>query len=67
MVDDFPINEKVDVVMRPEDVIIGEAGKGIVDGIITSKIIMSKLSVSAEYTAASPSCARVTSKPFAVR
>lgn len=38
MVDDFPINEKVDVVMRPEDVVIGEAGKGIVDGIITSKI-----------------------------
>ena len=38
MVDDFPINEKVDVVLRPEDIILGEPGKGIVDGIIKSKI-----------------------------
>ncbi|MDO5330542.1 MAG: ATP-binding cassette domain-containing protein [Bacillota bacterium] len=37
-VDDFPLNEKVDVVVRPEDVIIGEKGKGTVDGKITSKI-----------------------------
>ena len=38
MVDDFPINEKVDVVLRPEDIIISEQGKGTVDGIIKSKI-----------------------------
>ena len=37
-VDDFPLNEKVDVVVRPEDVIIGAPGKGNVDGEITSKI-----------------------------
>ena len=37
-VDDFPLNEKVDIVVRPEDVVIGEPGKGIVDGEITSKI-----------------------------
>ena len=28
----FPVNEKVDVVVRPEDFILGKAGKGIVDG-----------------------------------
>jgi len=38
MVDDFPVNEKVDVVLRPEDIILGKPGEGIVDGIITSKI-----------------------------
>ena len=38
MVDDFPINEKVDVVLRPEDIILGKPGEGIVDGIIQSKI-----------------------------
>lgn len=38
MVDDFPLNEKVDVVIRPEDVILGKPGEGIVDGIIQSKI-----------------------------
>lgn len=36
-IDDFPLNEKVDIVIRPEDVIIGEPKKGIVDGVITSK------------------------------
>ncbi len=36
-VDDFPLNEKVDIVIRPEDVLIGEPQKGIVDGIIVSK------------------------------
>lgn len=36
-VDDFPLNEKVDIVIRPEDVLIDEPGKGIVDGVITSK------------------------------
>ena len=34
----FPINEKVDVVVRPEDFIIKEAGKGTVDGVVASKI-----------------------------
>lgn len=38
MVDDFPLHEKVDVVLRPEDVIITEKGNGIVDGFIKSKI-----------------------------
>lgn len=37
-VDDFPVNEKVDVVVRPEDVILGKPGKGTVDGKITTKI-----------------------------
>jgi spermidine/putrescine transport system ATP-binding protein len=36
-IDDFPLNEKVDIVIRPEDVYIGEESKGIVDGKITSK------------------------------
>ena len=36
-VDDFKINEKVDVVVRPEDVILGPAGQGMVDGKIISK------------------------------
>ena len=36
-VDDFPMNEKVDIVIRPEDVLIGAPGEGIVDGKITSK------------------------------
>ena len=38
MVDDFPLHEKVDVVMRPEDIHIGAPGKGIVDGCIRSRI-----------------------------
>jgi spermidine/putrescine transport system ATP-binding protein len=33
-IDDFPLNEKVDVVIRPEDVEIGNPGKGTVDGVI---------------------------------
>ncbi len=37
-VDDFPLNEKVDIVVRPEDFLIGEPGKGTVDGAIESKI-----------------------------
>ena len=37
-VDDFPANQKVDVVIRPEDFKIGEAGTGTVDGKIESKI-----------------------------
>ena len=34
----FPVNEKVDVVVRPEDFILGKAGSGIVDGVVSSKI-----------------------------
>ncbi|OPZ34069.1 MAG: Spermidine/putrescine import ATP-binding protein PotA [Tenericutes bacterium ADurb.BinA155] len=37
-IDDFPLNEKVDITIRPEDVIMGNPGKGTVDGVITSKI-----------------------------
>lgn len=38
MVDDFPLHEKVDVVLRPEDIIINKKDEGIVNGIIKSKI-----------------------------
>ena len=34
----FPVNEKVDVVVRPEDFILGKAGNGVVDGVVSSKI-----------------------------
>ncbi len=37
-VDDFPLNEKVDVVVRPEDVFLMEEGKGQVNGKIISSI-----------------------------
>ena len=37
-VDDFPANQKVDVVVRPEDVNIFSKGRGTVDGIVTNKI-----------------------------
>ncbi len=37
-VDDFPVNEKVQVVVRPEDVVLGTPGKGIVDGVIENRI-----------------------------
>ena len=36
--DDFPINERVDVVVRPEDVKIRFKGEGDVDGVVTSKV-----------------------------
>jgi spermidine/putrescine transport system ATP-binding protein len=36
--DKFTVNEKVDVVIRPEDIIIGPVGKGVVNGVIASKI-----------------------------
>jgi len=37
--DDFPINEKVDVVVRPEDVVfVKDASKGMVKGTIITKI-----------------------------
>ena len=34
----FPVNEKVDVVVRPEDFILGKTGSGVVDGVVSSKI-----------------------------
>jgi len=37
-VDEFPVNEKVDVVIRPEDVVITEAENAMVTGKIVSKI-----------------------------
>ncbi len=37
-VDDFPINEKVDVVIRPEDVELGKPGEGVIDGVIDSRV-----------------------------
>jgi len=37
-VDNFPINEKVDVVVRPEDVLFTDSSKGMINGIITNKI-----------------------------
>ena len=37
-VDDFPVNDKVDVVVRPEDVVICDAGQGDVDGKIVSSV-----------------------------
>ncbi len=38
MLDDFPVNEFVDVVVRPEDVKLGSVGEGQVDGVIISSI-----------------------------
>ena len=37
-VDNFPLNEKVDVVVRPEDVIFKEKDEGMINGVIISKI-----------------------------
>ena len=37
-VDDFPRNEKVDVVIRPEDVVIVEEGKGLLNGVMDTKV-----------------------------
>ena len=37
-IDDFPKNEKVDVVVRPEDVDIVKADKGMVNGVVASTI-----------------------------
>ena len=34
----FAVNEKVDVVVRPEDFILSPEGKGVVDGVVSSKI-----------------------------
>lgn len=46
-VDDFPINEKVDVVIRPEDFVLDKAGEGTVDGYLQSKVFKG---VHYEYT-----------------
>ena len=46
-IDDFPKNEKVDVVVRPEDVIITKKGEGDVDGNLISKVFKG---VHYEYT-----------------
>lgn len=37
-VDDFPLNEKVDIVVRPEDVILGKVDEGHINGKIVTKI-----------------------------
>ncbi len=34
----FGRNRPVDVVIRPEDVVLGEEGQGILDGVVTSLI-----------------------------
>ena len=36
--DDFPLNEKIDVVVRPEDVIVTKPLKGMLSGVITTKV-----------------------------
>lgn len=36
--DDYPVDDRVDVVIRPEDVILSKKGKGKLDGVITSKV-----------------------------
>lgn len=46
-VDDFPLHEKVDVVIRPEDFVLGTVGEGIVDGYLKSKVFKG---VHYEYT-----------------
>jgi spermidine/putrescine transport system ATP-binding protein len=63
-IDDFPLNEKVDVVIRPEDVEIGNPGKGTVDGVIArgsskARIIpMSSTSARTKSFAATPTPAK---------
>jgi spermidine/putrescine transport system ATP-binding protein len=37
-VDEFPIHEKVDVVLRPEDIKLGAPNEGMVNGKLTSKV-----------------------------
>jgi len=37
-VDNFPKNEKVDVVIRPEDIFLMDEGKGMVNGTLVSKV-----------------------------
>ncbi len=46
-VDDFPLNEKVDVAVRPEDIKFKTSGKGNLDGVIESRIFKG---VNYEYT-----------------
>ena len=45
--DDYPLNEKVDVVVRPEDVVLTEVNKGHLNGIIKNRIFKG---VNYEYT-----------------
>ncbi len=42
-VDDFPLNEKVDVVVRPEDVQIFEPGKGKVEAKVATKVFKGEM------------------------
>ena len=37
-VDEFPLNDKVDVVVRPEDIIMVDEGKGMFNGVMDQKI-----------------------------
>ena len=37
-IDEFPVNEKVDVVVRPEDIVMKKEGEGMIQGKIVSKI-----------------------------
>ncbi len=46
-VDQFDVNEKVDVVLRPEDIILGAVGEGTVNGKLISKVFKG---VHYEYT-----------------
>lgn len=46
-VDDFPTNEKVDIVLRPEDIELCEEGTGTVDGNLITKVFKG---VHYEYT-----------------
>ena len=46
-VDNFDVNEQVDVVLRPEDIVLGKVGEGIVDGKLKSKVFKG---VHYEYT-----------------
>ena len=36
----FGKNKPVDVVIRPEDIIIGKPGKGVIDGVVTSNVFI---------------------------
>ena len=36
--DDIPVGSKVDVVIRPEDIVMTDSGRGMIDGLVTSVI-----------------------------
>ena len=42
-VDDFPLNEKVDVVVRPEDVVVMPSGKGRVEAKVGSRVFKGEM------------------------